>query len=361
LKNTNSISTGIWLNDMAKNRKIITDEEKLVAEAQIKAQQKETKYDLRDFTIDYIVQQFREDLFFIPEYQREFIWPENHRINFIESIILGLPIPMMFVADIEDGRLEIVDGAQRIQTLEQFSNGDLILKNLKILDCIEGFTIHDLSTAQQRKFNTKALRMVVLEDSTTESRRQEIFQRINTTSVKAKASEIRRSNYNSELMKLIIKLSENIKFHKACPLSKSLIDRREREELILRFFAYSNSYTSFKHDVGGFLDKYLLSAETNLNKTDAENEFIDTINFIDRFFPSGFAKTKTAKSTPRVRFEAIAVGVNLALRESPSLNPKSMDWLESKEFLQHTTTHASNSGPKLIGRVEYVKNELLRS
>lgn len=222
---------------------------------------------------------------------------------------------MMFVADIEDGRLEIVDGAQRIQTLEQFANSDLTLKNLKILGKLEGFTIKDLSTAQQRKFKTKALRMVVLEDSTTESRRQEIFKRINTNSVRAKSSEIRRSNYNSKLMKLIIKLSDNEQFQKACPLNKNLIDRREREELILRFFAYSNSYKSFKHDVGKYLDRYLISAESELDRKVAANEFKCTMNFVDRFFLNGFAKTKNAKSTPRVRFEAIVVGVNLALRE----------------------------------------------
>src|SRR3990172_11373487 len=82
-------------------------------EAEIKAKQREVKYDLRDFTIDYIVKQFEDGLFFVPEYQREFVWREDRQCRFIESVILGLPIPMMFVADLDDGRLEIVDGAQR--------------------------------------------------------------------------------------------------------------------------------------------------------------------------------------------------------------------------------------------------------
>jgi len=345
---------------MAKKRKEITKEAMALAEAQIKEQQKETKYDFRDFTVDYIIQQFHKDLFFIPDYQRKFIWPEKHKVDFIESILLGLPIPMMFVADIEDGRLEIVDGAQRIQTLEQFCNGDLILSKLKILNTLEGFNYDDLSLSQKRKFNSKALRLVVLEDSTTELRRQEIFHRINTSSVKAKPSEVRRGNYDSPFMKFIIQCSKNQLFRNACPVSQSLIDRREREELILRFFAYSNLYKEFKHDVGKFLDKYLTDNESTFNKEVFEVEFTKTMEFVDRYFPSGFAKTKTSRSTPRVRFEAIAVGVNLALRENPSLEPKSMVWLESKEFLQHTTTHASNSGPKLKGRVEYVKNQLLK-
>ncbi|MCP4492189.1 MAG: hypothetical protein GY820_33505 [Gammaproteobacteria bacterium] len=80
-----------------------------------------------------------------------------------------------WVADIDDGRLEIVDGAQRIQTLEQFYNGDLVLQNLKILNTVEGFRYNDFSIPQRRKFDTKALRLVVLEDSTSLERRQEIF------------------------------------------------------------------------------------------------------------------------------------------------------------------------------------------
>lgn len=266
----------------------------------------------------------------------------------------------MFVADIDDGRLEIVDGAQRIQTLEQFINDDLVLKNLKILSRLENLKYTNLSKSQQRKFKTKALRLVVLEDSTSIERRQEIFNRINTSSVKAKPSEIRRGNFNSPLMKFIIVLSSDPVFQSICPVSQALIDRREREELILRFFAYSESYKSFKHDVGKFLDKFLVDNEDSFDRDRAKDEFRKTMDFITRFFPYGLAKSKKAKSTPRVRFEAISIGVNLALREDENLVPKSMEWLKSEEFLFHTTTHASNSGPKLRGRIEYVKNQLIR-
>lgn len=342
-----------------KKKAQITEKMKLVAEAQIKEQQKETKYDLRDFTINYLIQEFRSGLFFIPDYQREFIWPEKHKVNFIESVLLGLPIPMMFLADLLDGRLEIVDGAQRIQTLEQFANCDLMLTDLKILTSLEGFRYSDLSIAQRRKFDTKALRLVVLEDSTSEGRRQEIFHRINTGSVRARPSEIRRGNFESPLMKFIIECTKNEDFQRACPISQSLIDRREWEELVLRFFAYTNAYHEFKHDVGKFLDKFLINNEKKFDRDIYVIEFNRTMKFVEKYFPAGFAKTTTSKSTPRVRFEAISVGVALALREQPDLVPVDMKWLGSKEFEKHTTTHASNSGPKLRGRIEFVKNSLL--
>ena len=123
----------------------------------------------------------------------------------------------MFVADTDDGRLEIVDGAQRIQTLEQFVNNDLELKKLKILNKLENFRYNDLSDPQQRKFKTKALRLVVLEDSTSAVRRQEIFNRINTSSVKAKPREIRRGDFESPLMIFIIELTKDSVFQSIMP------------------------------------------------------------------------------------------------------------------------------------------------
>ncbi len=116
---------------MAKNQLFpVTESQRTKTDKEIKLKQQEVKYDLRDFTIDYIVQQFRDGLFYVPDYQREFIWHIRHKRRFVESIILGLPIPMMFVADMDDGRLEIVDGVQRIQTLEEFMNGDLAMAEL---------------------------------------------------------------------------------------------------------------------------------------------------------------------------------------------------------------------------------------
>jgi len=343
----------------ARNIKI-SKESRDSAERQIREQQKETRYDIRDFTIEYIIQKFQDGLLFIPDYQRRFIWPQSHKERFIESILLGLPVPMMFLADLDDGRLEIVDGAQRIQTLEEFRANDLLLKKLEILTEISGFRYHDLPESQQRKFDTKALRLVVLEDTTTSDRRQEIFNRINTGSVKAKPSEVRRGDFDSPLMQLIVSLSTDPMFVKNCPVSIELEKRREREELVLRFFAYSDRYQNFKHDVYKFLDSYLLEYRANFDQNRLETEFANTMNFVNRYFPAGFAKTKNSKSTPRVRFEAIAVGVNLALREEPNLTPGNLSWLDSEQFLHHTTTHASNSGPKLKGRIEFVRNMLLR-
>lgn len=342
----------------AKN--IIDESKKVLAEKQIKELRKEINYDTRDYAIDFLVQQYRENEFFIPdEYQRQYIWEDSDKNRFIESILLGLPIPFMFFSDTDDGRCEVIDGAQRTQTLEEFMDDDLILKDLKKLTELNGFSYSDLPEYFRRKFNKTTLRIIVLSDETTVEIRKEIFNRINTTGRRATPSEIRRGSYAGEFMDFLKKCSNNPLFVKVCPVSKTARKRYEDLELVLRFFAFLNNYKSFNHRVDEFLDQYVENNQDSFNAKDFENEFINMIEFVSNYFPYGFTKSKNAKSTPRVRFEAISVGVALALREKHGLVPASMDWLESEQFKIHTTTHASNSQSRVVGRIEYVRDMLL--
>ncbi|MCD7836926.1 MAG: hypothetical protein LUG83_09840 [Lachnospiraceae bacterium] len=75
----------------------------------------------------------------------------------------------------------------------------------------------------------------------------------------------------------------------------------------------------------------------------------------------GFRKTKTSKSTPRARFEALAVGIGLALADNPDLPVRDVsDWIDGEEFAECTRSDAANNKSKLVARVEFVKNKLLQ-
>ena len=343
-----------------KTKQGITPEQKSIADRQIREKRRLIGYDQRDFTVAFIVQEFINDLFYIPDYQREYIWLNQDKARFIESVLLGLPIPLMFFADMDDGRLEIVDGAQRIQTLESFLNDDFVLIDMKKLTTLNDFRYSDLPLAQQRKFRSHPLRIVILEDDTTEELRQEIFDRVNTSGKRARPAEVRRGAYTGPFADFVKLCAKNELFGRLCPISNAMRARREPEELVLRFFAYSERYRLFKHNVTSFLNKYMDDNRDKFDRKRLVSEFDSMLHFVDRNFEYGFAKKHGAKSTPRVRFEAIAVGVNLALREKPDLVSRDMDWLESDEFKYHTTTHASNSGPRLRGRIEYVRDKLLK-
>lgn len=336
-------------------------ERKKKAEEQIKTLRKEIDYTTRDYSIDFLVQKFREDEFYIPdEYQRQFIWDDDKKSLFIESVLLGLPIPLMFFSDTEDGRCEIIDGAQRTQSLEAFMSNDLVLTNLKKLDSLSGFKYDDIPEYFKKKFDKTNIRVVVLSDETTLDIRQEIFTRINTSGVKANPIEVRRGQFmQTDFMRFIKECSEDDIFLKLCPLSETLKKRYEGQELVLRFFAYLNNYKNFDHRVDQFIDDYVERNKDTFNKDEYLREFKGMLGFVDKNFPYGFAKSKNAKSTPRVRFEAIAVGVALALRKNEKLIVDNVDWIDSDEFRVHTTSHASNSPNRVTGRIEYVRDMLL--
>ena len=340
---------------------MITSEIKKKAEEQIKNLRKEIDYTTRDYSIDFLVQKFREDEFYIPdEYQRQFIWDDDKKSLFIESVLLGLPIPLMFFSDTEDGRCEIIDGAQRTQSLEAFMSNDLELTNLKKLYSLLGFKYDDIPEYFKKKFDKTNIRVVVLSDETTLDIRQEIFTRINTSGVKANPIEVRRGQFmQTDFMRFIKECSEDDVFLKLCPLSETLKKRYEGQELVLRFFAYLNNYKNFDHRVDQFIDDYVDSNKDTFNRGEFLKEFRGMLDFVNKNFPYGFAKTKNAKATPRVRFEAIAVGVALALRENERLIVNNVDWIETDEFRVHTTSHASNSPSRVTGRIEYVRDMLL--
>ena len=351
----------------------ITDSQKEEAEAQIREKQKIVDYNTNEYPVEVLVGKYREGLeedineLYVPDYQRDEAWDEDRQSKFIESILLGLPIPYIFVADLrpeEDdlARLEIVDGTQRIRTLDKFYNNELRLSGLKKLEKLNNFYYRDLPLARQRRFNRSSLRMIVLTEKADEETRRDMFERINTGSVQLNDMEIRRGISSAGgFMSVIEELAKEDKFNELCPFSEALKRRREPEEFVLRFFAYLNNYQNFERRVNLFLNEYL--EKNNENKVEdfkkMKSEFYRMLDFVERYFPSGFAKKKGHVRTPRIRFEAISVGVALALRENSDLKPSSMDWLDSEEFKEYTTSDASNSRPKVIKRIEYVRDQLL--
>lgn len=128
---------------------------------QIREKKQEVRYGTREYVAEYLVGKFKTEDFYIPlEYQRNFVWSDEDCSYFIESVLIGLPIPYMFFADTEDGRTEIVDGAQRMNALVTFVNGDLTLRGLKILTAVNSKVYSELPIEVQRRFNNASFRVV---------------------------------------------------------------------------------------------------------------------------------------------------------------------------------------------------------
>lgn len=342
-------------------RRKITEEALREIESAINLESIPYVYDTKEYPVEVIVQKYEKDLIFVPHYQRKFVWTPKQRSCFIESVFLGVPI-MPFLVSIsgEEAELEIIDGSQRIRTLVEYCSNKLKLVGLEKLPSLNGTTFEDLITTRKNKFLLRDFRFHVVTEKANAEVRADIFNRVNTSSNKLSASETRKGVHQGDFYDFIIACANNSIFREVCPISPAKANRGEYEELALRFFAFSESYEEFKHDVAPFLDNFVKIQKKGFDAERMKRNFDNVMSFAKQYLaPTYFARPGREKATPRVRFEALSVGIFLALEENSGLIPQSFDWLESKEFKKLTTSDASNNQGRLKARIEFVRDCLL--
>jgi len=357
------------------------------AERQIREYSRSVKFTVTEYTFEFIVQKLTDGRYYVPGYQRELIWTPAKQSKFIESIFMGLPIPFVFFWQDQGGKMEIVDGSQRLRTIKAFMNNEFRLRGLETIPAANGLRFSDLPVARQLKFSETGIRVIILDNSTDDVTRTEMFARINTGGTTANEAEVRRGSLPGPFMDLIISLAESRKFVKLTHISKPLVSKREREELVTRFFAYLESFDpkltaadkgngdipDYKEEPRrfyfAFVKKMNVKIASEISQTGNSitlatmtSEFQKVLDFVEKVSPHGFAKSKTGNQIPRVRFEAIAVGSAIALRENANIFQKVKNitpLLDSEKFKDATRSDAANVKSKLLGRIRLVRDWLL--
>ena len=346
----------------------ISEELVAAAETQIVERSRRIDFYLTEYSVELLAAKVRDGEFFVPAYQREFTWEHDRKTRFIESVLMGLPIPFLFFwENPETGKLEIVDGSQRLRTLKEFILGDLRLGDLEQLSLLSGFRFRDLPKSRQRKVNNRSIRGIVLNEHADDQARFDLFDRINTGSKAANKAEVRRGALAGAFMHMVTELAKDPTFVELAPLSDKLEKEREREELVTRFFAYGDGFDGYKDEVSPFLYAYTKRMNEHFAAHPDEppryrERFALTMDFVRRAFPNGFRRTPGGKATPRSRFEAIAIGSYLALVQDPSLATQPRDtagWLDSAEFRGVTGADGANAIGRLKGRIHFVRDRLV--
>lgn len=214
-----------------------------LVEDQIAELQKITDYEIREWPIEVLVEKFingREtdtSEIFIPDYQREMVWTAKQQSRFIESILIRLPVPFIFAADVGSGdragSLEIIDGSQRLRTLDNFLSGRLRLENLARLKAANGLVFSDFAKPRQLRFKRSTIRVIELTEQADEQARREMFDRLNSGGSKLTSMEVRRGVEDGPFMKLITECAARQLFREMVPLSDRNAKRKEYEELAL--------------------------------------------------------------------------------------------------------------------------------
>lgn len=345
-----------------------SDVQVAAAEAQIVELSKRIEFYLTEYSVELLANKMNKGEFVVPAYQRAYTWEPERKSRFIESLLIGLPIPFLFFWEMPDGKLEIVDGSQRLRSIEEFLLGDLRLGELEGLTALSGFKYSDLPESRRRKINNRSIRGIVLNEHADEQARFDMFERINTGSKIANQAEVRRGALAGPFMDLIVALATTPMLVKLAPVSKKQLDEREREELVARFFAYSDGLDGYRDRPSEFIFKYVKTMNARVTENPAlldshRTRFMQAITFIDRVFPYGFRRKPKGTATPRARFEAIAVGARLALDQRPTLeNDPVADvtpWLTSDAFVKVTGSDGANAIARLRDRTGFVRDRLL--
>ena len=216
------------------------------------------------------------ELVLAPDFQRKDVWDKKHQSELIESILLGIPIPLIYLFENEQGERQIIDGKQRVTTLKLFMNNELALTSLFMLPTLKGARFDDIPPLLQAKLEDYLLHYYVIQPPTPEHVKFNIFERINRGGVSLNKQEMRHALYQGKATSLIQELAESEAFKNATGNGVKANRMRDRY-LILRFIAFSLYHTEqlpgieYHSDVDSFLAATMKYINT------ASSEFIELI------------------------------------------------------------------------------------
>lgn len=205
-----------------------------------------------------------------PEWQRQYVWSPKQASRLIESFLIDIPVPVIYLARSDEGKYEVIDGLQRLTSVFKFFNGEMSLSSLPILRDFNGKKFSELPEHFQVKLEDATLRTFELASRTSKDLVFTIFERLNTGGTKLNQMEIRNCLYRGSLNNLIKELVEYPEFVQVLN-QKSLQNRMADRAFALSFIAfYEKTHLKVKRSLAGFLndflDEYQYANQTKLDE-----------------------------------------------------------------------------------------------
>lgn len=350
-------------------------------EKQIEERIGEVRTDALDLSFGEIVNLHEnKELIIQPEYQRLFRWSDEQKSRLIESIVLELPIPQIFVIENEDGVLELIDGLQRISSVIQFINAGIIglepllLQGCDLLEELNDKKFEDLPLGLKLRLKRSSVRTIVIKKQSKSFLRYEMFKRLNTGGSNLSPQEIRNCSARmlGEVGTRFYTFIQNISTHPSfvsCTetIAQTDFEQKGNEELVLRFYAAKNGQDIFKGSVRDWLDDYMEAVLLEKVAFDYDQEeaiFKRLFDFINETLGDGaFVKYKGTQPVGALApayYEAITIGLLNKLEQiqaipKDQIKGKLIETVQSGTFRGFTGPGANSRG-KLIGRIETIEN-----
>lgn len=331
-----------------------------------------------------------KELIIQPEYQRLFRWSLQQQSRLIESVLLELPIPQIFLIEDEQGVLELIDGLQRMSSVIHFASYQDLprqAKPLELVGCelveeLNGITYDQLPLVLQLKFKRARVQAVIIKRQSKYFLRYEMFKRLNSGGNIVEPQELRNcsarmvGDQGTKFYHFLVKMADNDDF-KDCTETLAPASREQRgdEELVLRYLTLKNALSLFRGSVRDWLDDYMESVILRDPVTSVAAPFdyeAETTTFEDVFKnvnhvmgQAAFVKSRNGSPLGGLApayFEAVTMGFYNALavvkqKDAAVVRDAVISALESSAFKDNTGP-AANTRQKLKTRIEIVESAI---
>jgi hypothetical protein len=230
-----------------------------------------------DYGVNYLHKLYkRGKLNLQPDFQRQFVWDSAKSSSLIESLLLDVPIPVIYLFEDTDSVLSVIDGQQRLCSIFSFIDGQFpdgrkfSLSQLRILSTLNGKSFRDIEADYQEKIDSSPLSTIIIKKESDPELRFDIFERLNTGSVKLNDQELRNCIYRGNYLSLLKKLSADTEYMYIMGL-KEPEKRMKDVEFVLHFGAfYHQTYLKLQSGIKSFLNNEM-KMHQNLSKDECDD------------------------------------------------------------------------------------------
>lgn len=376
-------------------------EEKVASlEQAVSDERRRLSSDRLDISFGELINLYKNDELIIrPEYQRLFRWSETQKTALIESILLSIPIPPIFVAEDQNGIWELVDGLQRVSTFISFfgelkgdgweinhqeedvnssieegeeieeENGEVTeegktlnkwtLQEGGLVSSLRGFNVDTLPTNLKINLKRAVCRVEILRGESSTSMKYELFKRLNSGGSKLTPQEIRNAIYRGvdpRLNELLLKISQKEVFKALTQLSRAKLNELYDQELVLRFFAFYKNAENVNENMEKFLNKFMEKTvqDADFDYNNYEFLIIRVLELINQIGDNKIFRNASNLFVPAY-FEGILIGVAQNIDQYAEnielLKSKITQLKNDTDFRRYSGT-ASNSRSRIRNRLK---------
>lgn len=196
------------------------------------------------------------------EYQRQYVWDNGKASRLIESLLLNVPIPVVYIAEDDDFSFEVIDGLQRLTTLKRFLNNEFPLTGITVLKEIFGKTFNELTPRDQRRLSNRTIRCIAITMDSHPDIKFDVFERLNTNVAVLTAQELRNCVYRGSFNESIKDLGDYEPLNRL--VGSSGRRRMVPAELVLRFFALKDGLSEYRPPLSQYINQYMRKRRKDL-------------------------------------------------------------------------------------------------